>query len=74
MASKKWESAGSAGSVARDGKVGKLIQEGRQSKLITEEKAGRKRVSFRIEGSKKGEERLEELKTELKIESTHEKG
>jgi len=30
--------------------------------LVTEDKAGGKRVSFRIEGNKEGEERLEEIK------------
>jgi len=68
MASRKGESAGSVGSVARDGKVGKLKQEGQQSKLVTEEKADGKRMSFRLESSSEGEERLEEIKAELKTE------
>jgi len=68
MASKRDESTGCANGEAKDSKVGKLKHEGRQSKLVTEDNAGRKRVSFRIEGNKEGKERLCEIKVDLKTE------
>jgi len=66
MASKKGEGAGNAGSAIGVGKVGKLKQEGRQNRLVTEKKTGGKRVTFRLERDKNGEERSAELKESRK--------
>jgi len=68
MSSKRGESAGSACGGAKEIKVGKMKQEGRQSKLVTEDKVGGKRVSFRLDKDKEGEEKLEKIRMELKTE------
>jgi len=59
MASRKGESAGSAGSAKGVGKVGKLKVEDRQSRLATVEKEGGKRVTFRLEERKEEVEEQE---------------
>jgi len=67
MASKRGESAGSVSGGGKDGKAGKLKQEGQQHKLVAEDKAGGKRVTFRLGRRKEEEGRLEEIMEELKI-------
>jgi len=67
MASKKGDSAGSPCGGTGIGKVGRSRTEERQSRLVTEGRMGEKRVTFRIEGDKEGEE-VQERKAEMMTE------
>jgi len=66
MAGRRGESLGSpSGGGAPAGKVGKFKSEGRQSKLVAEDNVREKRVTFKLEGGKRGEDRQETLKEEI---------
>jgi len=58
----KAEGSSSGGAVI--GKIGRMKTEGRQSKIVTEGKLGEKRVTFRVESDKSGEDG-QERKTEI---------